>query len=145
MDLGGHLELNKTIYNLLIWSFNDYGVPTLKTEQKLPENMVQVIEATGVRVKLQQSDVNTARRMLGVKQAATMNMDSESTPRAIVFASHKFSGIGLLHPKCEQAPAKINCVIKHIRADTSVGLSIANALGWAQVCAGTSMHILRDT
>eukprot|EP00957_Ditylum_brightwellii_P084721 6441668-Ditylum_brightwellii.AAC.1 len=67
------------------------------------------------------------------------------TPKAIVFATPKFSSVGLLYSKCEQLGAKKSYVLQHIRADTSVGLSIAIMLRWAQVCAGTSTHILRDT
>eukprot|EP00957_Ditylum_brightwellii_P122595 9349192-Ditylum_brightwellii.AAC.1 len=68
-----------------------------------------------------------------------------STPKAIVFATSKFLGVSLLLPKCEQLGAKINYVLQHIRSDRSIGLSIAIMLRWAQVCTGTSIHILRDT
>eukprot|EP00957_Ditylum_brightwellii_P163237 12429741-Ditylum_brightwellii.AAC.1 len=40
---------------------------------------------------------------------------------------------------------KIQYVIQHIQAETSVGKTIAIALRWAQLCAGTSTHILQDT
>eukprot|EP00957_Ditylum_brightwellii_P074933 5694814-Ditylum_brightwellii.AAC.1 len=186
---GGHLELNKTIYNLLIWKFNEWGKPSLKSESELPENTVKINAATGTQVKLERTGTKSARRMLGVRQAVTMQMKTEfdiqlgktckfgcatvacplqkhecylsyrtiyipsvtygfpatfftdkqhdklistlnprllprlgynrSTPKTIVFAMQKYSGVGLLHPKCEQVAAKIQYVVQHIRADTS--------------------------
>eukprot|EP00957_Ditylum_brightwellii_P089069 6782628-Ditylum_brightwellii.AAC.1 len=60
---GGHLELNKTIYNLFIWKFNEWGKSSLKSESELPEITVKINAATGTQVKLERADANSARRM----------------------------------------------------------------------------------
>eukprot|EP00957_Ditylum_brightwellii_P046356 3518143-Ditylum_brightwellii.AAC.2 len=74
---GGHLELNKTLYDLLIWKFTKTGRLELMTEEELPENIVKIIDATGIKVQLQRAKTNNARRMLGVRQASSLQMDTE--------------------------------------------------------------------
>eukprot|EP00957_Ditylum_brightwellii_P000253 19663-Ditylum_brightwellii.AAC.1 len=46
---------------------------------------------------------------------------NQSTPKAIIFATQKYSGLQLLHLQCEQVAAKINFVVKQLRADSNVG------------------------
>eukprot|EP00957_Ditylum_brightwellii_P038873 2937888-Ditylum_brightwellii.AAC.1 len=46
---GGHLELNKTIYDLFIWKFNEWGKPSLKAESELLANIVKINEASGAQ------------------------------------------------------------------------------------------------
>eukprot|EP00957_Ditylum_brightwellii_P047520 3609056-Ditylum_brightwellii.AAC.1 len=74
---GGHLELNKAIYDLLIWKFDKWGRPRLWSDNELPKSKVKVIEATGIKVQLQQADVNITKRMLGVWQAVALQMETE--------------------------------------------------------------------
>eukprot|EP00957_Ditylum_brightwellii_P185614 14132232-Ditylum_brightwellii.AAC.1 len=66
-------------------------------------------------------------------------------PKAIVFVTAKYSGIGLYHPMAEEAVATIAFVLKHLRADNSVGQVLAILLRWAQILAGVSTYILQDT
>eukprot|EP00957_Ditylum_brightwellii_P171198 13032580-Ditylum_brightwellii.AAC.1 len=44
---GGLLELAKSTYFLVIWSFMEAGRPQILTDQELPPNTVRVTDATG--------------------------------------------------------------------------------------------------
>eukprot|EP00957_Ditylum_brightwellii_P067937 5157643-Ditylum_brightwellii.AAC.1 len=68
-----------------------------------------------------------------------------STPKAVVFATAQYQGVGLLHPQAEQLVAKIKWMMKHLRLNQGIGKIIAITFKWAQICNGTSSHILQDT
>eukprot|EP00957_Ditylum_brightwellii_P138510 10557745-Ditylum_brightwellii.AAC.2 len=77
MGLRGAFGAEQTIYDLFIWKFNEWGKPTLKSERELLENTVKINAASGKQVKLERADANSTRRMLGVCQAARMQMKTE--------------------------------------------------------------------
>eukprot|EP00957_Ditylum_brightwellii_P199949 15242710-Ditylum_brightwellii.AAC.1 len=69
---------------------------------------------------------------------------NQSTPKVIIFATQRYSGLQLLHPQCEQVAERINFVVKYLRADANIGRVITIALWWVQLCAGALSHMLQD-
>jgi len=63
-------------------------------------------------------------------------------PRELVFAPKSSGGLGIVDFSVGIAQAKILCIIRHVRANTSIGNLFLIALRWAQIQAGTSRHIL---
>eukprot|EP00957_Ditylum_brightwellii_P190255 14481707-Ditylum_brightwellii.AAC.1 len=49
---GGWLEYSKTKYGLLTWEFEQNGKPTIKKENSLPENNINIEGADGSQTKL---------------------------------------------------------------------------------------------
>ena len=62
--------------------------------------------------------------------------------RELVFAPKSSGGLGIVDFSVGIAQAKILCIIRHVRANTSIGNLFLIALRWAQIQAGTSHHIL---
>ena len=86
---GGFLEFMKTMYCLMIWSFDEMGTPRLLHEEELPENIIQIEAANGTKTKMRRQDVNEGAKMLGVRQAATLQMNTEYQHQAA--KTHKFA------------------------------------------------------
>eukprot|EP00957_Ditylum_brightwellii_P124826 9514901-Ditylum_brightwellii.AAC.3 len=66
--LGGLLELSKSTYFLVIWSFTEVEKPQILTDQELPPNTVHVTDATNHSTALTRVSANDGIKMLGVKQ-----------------------------------------------------------------------------
>jgi hypothetical protein len=63
-------------------------------------------------------------------------------PRAVVHGPTAYGGLGMQHLYTEALTLKIEALISHIRANTSLGKSMMINLNWTQMMAGTSTPIL---
>eukprot|EP00957_Ditylum_brightwellii_P083765 6367134-Ditylum_brightwellii.AAC.1 len=62
---GGLLDLNKTKYTMMIWSFLPDKTPILQKENELQPNVAHIDAADGMKLLLQRADVAKGQRMLG--------------------------------------------------------------------------------
>eukprot|EP00957_Ditylum_brightwellii_P080388 6114404-Ditylum_brightwellii.AAC.1 len=62
---------------LIIWDFKPSGEPFLLTEGELPQNTVSIRSETGHNTVLEQVDAHKGVRILGVRQAGSLQMDTE--------------------------------------------------------------------
>eukprot|EP00957_Ditylum_brightwellii_P024032 1812184-Ditylum_brightwellii.AAC.1 len=74
---GGLLELAKSTYFLVIWSFTEAGKLRILTDQDIPPNTVCVTDATGRSTALTRVLANDGIKMLGIKTAATLYNQDE--------------------------------------------------------------------
>jgi hypothetical protein len=70
---------------------------------------------------------------------------AKSFPRAVVYGPTKFGGIGLRYLYTESSCIKIDCLINHIKTDTSLSIEMKININWVQLHAGTSTPILEST
>ena len=63
-------------------------------------------------------------------------------PRELVFAPKSSGGLGIVDFSVGIAQAKILCIMRHVRTNTSIGNLLLTALRWAQIQAGIETHIL---
>eukprot|EP00957_Ditylum_brightwellii_P196429 14966067-Ditylum_brightwellii.AAC.1 len=75
--LGGLLKIMKTHYMLIIWTFLANGPPKLMEEEDLPLNNILIKTTTGYTTKLDRISVHKGSRMLGIRQADSLQMDTE--------------------------------------------------------------------
>eukprot|EP00957_Ditylum_brightwellii_P076614 5823028-Ditylum_brightwellii.AAC.1 len=75
--LGGLLEIIKTHYMLIIWTFMVNGQPKLMEEHKLPPNDILMKTKTGYTTQLDRISVHKGSRMLGVRQTGSLQMETE--------------------------------------------------------------------
>jgi ribonuclease HI len=69
---------------------------------------------------------------------------AKSFPRAVVYGPTEFGGIGLKYLYTESSCIKIDCLINHIKTDTSLSIEMKVNLNWVQIHAGTSIPILES-
>eukprot|EP00957_Ditylum_brightwellii_P130725 9973066-Ditylum_brightwellii.AAC.1 len=62
---------------LTIWDFKPNGEPFLLKEEELPQNTVSIRSETGHNTVLEQVDAHKGVTMLGVRQAGSLQMDTE--------------------------------------------------------------------
>jgi ribonuclease HI len=72
---------------------------------------------------------------------------AKSFPRAVlvVYGPTEFGGIGLKYLYTESSCIKIDCLINHIKTDTSLSIEMKININWVQLHAGTSTPILEST
>jgi len=66
------------------------------------------------------------------------------TPRPIVYAPKESGGVGLIDFSALITVRKVQLIMRHLRANTSIGRLFTVVLHWAQLQAGTSTSILSD-
>lgn len=66
-------------------------------------------------------------------------------PRAVVHGPTAYGGLGMPHLYTEGLLLKIEALISHVRANTSLGKAMISNLNWTQLVAGTQQHILESS
>jgi hypothetical protein len=64
---------------------------------------------------------------------------AKSFPHAVVYGPTEFGGIGLKYLYTDSSCIKIDCLINHIKTDTSLSIEMKININWVQLIAGTSM------
>eukprot|EP00957_Ditylum_brightwellii_P083826 6371694-Ditylum_brightwellii.AAC.1 len=75
--LGGLLEMMKTHYMLIIWTFMANDRPKLMEEHNLPPNNILIKTTTGYTTQLDRILGHKGSRMMNVRQAGSLQMDTE--------------------------------------------------------------------
>ena len=70
---------------------------------------------------------------------------NRNMPRAVVYGSQYFGGIGARHLYAEQGIAKVTRIIANVRANTKFAHTFRYVVDWYQLNAGLSRPILEDT
>jgi len=70
---------------------------------------------------------------------------NRNMPKAVVYAPATHRGLEMKHLPTEQGLQKVLQVLKHIRAQTTLGKLLQTTLDAYQLLAGIPTHILIDT
>jgi len=70
---------------------------------------------------------------------------NRNMPKAVVYAPATHGGLGMKHLLMEQGLHKVLQVLKHIRAQTTLGKLLQTMIDAYQLLAGIPKHILSDT
>jgi hypothetical protein len=81
--------------------------------------------------RIQQPAIQRFIRVIGFEK---------SFPRAAVYASIKYGGLGLPHVYAYSSSCKIECLLGNINIDTELGILIVVDLNWIQMNTGLSIH-----
>ena len=116
---GGKLELNKCFFYLLIWKFNDDGMPSLMTKAQLPHKLMITQGNDNEPTEIDHKDCATAHRTLGVMKAPNLSQAGETKRLAKKCKDHAKA---ILSNSVSSTDSAIAYRVYHL---TSIGYSLS--------------------
>lgn len=102
-------------------------------------SMIYSLPASNIPCK----ELQIIQRRTTEKFIAAMGFDRH-IPRAIAYGPQNYGGLNLPHLYTEECVLKIESLICHVRADTSIGKMMVYNINWIQMLAGISQPILHS-